>query len=138
VPQLAWEFRIGGYKPAQKWLKDRRGCALSWDDIGHYQKIVKILAETDRIMREIACRSIELSYTARACLGSALTPRRSRFFPFVHPPPRKGPGLWVPALVCARASLRGCIPATKAPPQSPHPPVAFCKAKSTRCFPDTF
>lgn len=36
-----------------KWLKDRRGRTLSWDDIGHYQKIVKILAETDRIMKEI-------------------------------------------------------------------------------------
>ena len=53
VPQLAWEFHIGGYQPAQKWLKDRRGRSLSWDDIGHYQKIVKILAETDRIMKEI-------------------------------------------------------------------------------------
>jgi hypothetical protein len=40
-------------QPAQKWLKDRRGRALSYDDIGHYQKIVKILAETDRIMKEI-------------------------------------------------------------------------------------
>jgi len=27
--------------------------ALSFDDITHYQRIVKILAETDRIMREI-------------------------------------------------------------------------------------
>jgi type I restriction-modification system DNA methylase subunit len=54
VPEIAWTFRIGGYQPAQKWLKDRRGRALSWDDIGHYQKIVKILIETDRIMREIA------------------------------------------------------------------------------------
>lgn len=53
VPRLAWEFHIGGYQPAQKWLKDRRGRSLSWDDIGHYQKIVKILAETDRIMKEI-------------------------------------------------------------------------------------
>jgi predicted helicase len=53
VPEIAWGFYIGGYQPAQKWLKDRRGRALSWDDIGHYQKIVKILAETDRIMREI-------------------------------------------------------------------------------------
>lgn len=53
VPSVAWGFHIGGYQPAQKWLKDRRGRALSWDDIGHYQKIVKILAETDRIMREI-------------------------------------------------------------------------------------
>jgi predicted helicase len=53
VPAVAWDFPIGGYQPAQKWLKDRKGRALGWDDIRHYQKIVKILAETDRIMREI-------------------------------------------------------------------------------------
>lgn len=53
VPKLAWEFHIGGYQPAQKWLKDRRGRALSYDDITHYQRIVKILSETDRIMKEI-------------------------------------------------------------------------------------
>lgn len=53
VPEMAWNFFIGGYQPAQKWLKDRRGRALSWDDIGHYQKIIKILTETDRIMKEI-------------------------------------------------------------------------------------
>lgn len=53
VPEIAWGFHIGGYQPAQKWLKDRRGRCLSWDDIGHYQKIVKILVETDRIMKEI-------------------------------------------------------------------------------------
>jgi Type ISP C-terminal specificity domain len=53
VPQAAWEFHIGGYQPAQKWLKDRKGRALSFDDVVHYQKIIKILIETDRIMREI-------------------------------------------------------------------------------------
>ena len=53
VPAVAWGLPIGGYQPAQKWLKDRRGRVLSWDDIGHYQRIVKILAETDRIMRDI-------------------------------------------------------------------------------------
>lgn len=53
VPETAWNFYIGGYQPAQKWLKDRRGRALSFDDIGHYQKIVKILLETERIMGEI-------------------------------------------------------------------------------------
>lgn len=53
VPEIAWNFYIGGYQPAQKWLKDRRGRALSWDDIGHYQRIIKILCETDRIMKEI-------------------------------------------------------------------------------------
>ena len=53
VPEIAWAFHIGGYQPAQKWLKDRRGRALSFEDIGHYQKIVKILIETDRIMKDI-------------------------------------------------------------------------------------
>ena len=53
VPPVAWSFPIGGYLPAQKWLKDRRGRALGFDDITHYQRIVKILVETDRIMREI-------------------------------------------------------------------------------------
>jgi predicted helicase len=53
VPDIAWTFPIGGYQPAQKWLKDRKGRTLSWDDVRHYQKIIKILAETDRIMREI-------------------------------------------------------------------------------------
>ena len=53
VSQTAWAFHIGGYQPAQKWLKDRKGRQLSWDDIRHYQKIIKILSETDRIMQEI-------------------------------------------------------------------------------------
>ena len=53
VPAVSWGFPIGGYQPAQKWLKDRKGRALSYDDIRHYQKIIKILAETDRIMGEI-------------------------------------------------------------------------------------
>lgn len=53
VPPIAWAFHVGGYQPAQKWLKDRRGRALSWNDIRHYQTILKVLVETDRIMKEI-------------------------------------------------------------------------------------
>jgi predicted helicase len=53
VPEIAWNFYIGGYQPAQKWLKDRKGRKLSSDDIQHYQKIIKILTETNRIMQEI-------------------------------------------------------------------------------------
>ena len=53
VPLVAWEFYIGGYQPAQKWLKDRKGRTLSFEDIRHYQKIIKILCETDRIMQTI-------------------------------------------------------------------------------------
>ena len=53
IPLKAWEFYIGGYQPAQKWLKDRSGRKLSFDDILHYQKIIVALVETDRIMQEI-------------------------------------------------------------------------------------
>lgn len=38
---------------AQKWLKDRKGRELGFDDIMHYQKIIKTLSETDRIMQII-------------------------------------------------------------------------------------
>jgi predicted helicase len=53
VPDIAWTFYIGGYQPAQKWLKDRKGRQLQFEDIKHYQKIIKILSETDRIMKTI-------------------------------------------------------------------------------------
>ena len=53
VPQLTWEFYIGGYQPAQKWLKDRKGRILSFEDILHYQKIIVALTETGRLMKEI-------------------------------------------------------------------------------------
>ena len=53
VPVTAWNFYIGGYQPAQKWLKDRHGRTLSYEDILYYQKIVKALMLTDEIMQEI-------------------------------------------------------------------------------------
>ncbi|MGB7207080.1 MAG: type ISP restriction/modification enzyme [Pyrinomonadaceae bacterium] len=53
VPEIAWNFYIGGYQPAQKWLKDRKGRHLGYDEIQHYQKIIVALTETDRLMKEI-------------------------------------------------------------------------------------
>jgi predicted helicase len=53
VTEVAWNFYIGGYQPAQKWLKDRKDRELSYEDILHYQKIIVALSETDRIMKEI-------------------------------------------------------------------------------------
>ena len=53
VPAEAWDFYIGGYQPAQKWLKDRKGRTLSYDDIEHYRKIISVLMETSRLMKEI-------------------------------------------------------------------------------------
>ena len=48
-----WAFAIGGYRPAEKWLKDRKGRTLSFDDIAHYRRICAALAETPRIMARI-------------------------------------------------------------------------------------
>jgi predicted helicase len=59
VPEIAWNFYIGGYQPAQKWLKDRKERKLEFDDILHYQKIIVALSETDRLMKEIDNIEIE-------------------------------------------------------------------------------
>ncbi len=59
VPEVAWNFYIGGYQPAQKWLKDRKERTLEFDDILHYQKIIVALTETDRLMKEIDKVDIE-------------------------------------------------------------------------------
>lgn len=53
IPESTYNFFIGGYQPAQKWLKDHRGYPLGYRDIEHYQKIIKVLVETDRIMKEV-------------------------------------------------------------------------------------
>ncbi|MCL2824800.1 MAG: hypothetical protein FWD57_12490, partial [Polyangiaceae bacterium] len=53
VPLVAWEFPIGGYLPAQRWLKDRKGRVLGSGDVRHYSRIIRVLAETCRIMHEI-------------------------------------------------------------------------------------
>lgn len=59
VPEVSWNFYIGGYQPAQKWLKDRKDRKLEFDDILHYQKIIVALTETDRLMKEIYKIEIE-------------------------------------------------------------------------------
>lgn len=53
VPLTAWEFYIGNYQPAQKWLQDRKGRKLDFHDVLHYQKIIVALVETDRLMKAI-------------------------------------------------------------------------------------
>jgi predicted helicase len=50
VPQEVWEFHVGGYQICHKWLKDRKGRVLSFDDICHYQRVVAALAETITLM----------------------------------------------------------------------------------------
>jgi len=53
VPPEVWNFHIGGYQVCEKWLKDRRGRTLTYDDLEHYCKVVTALSETIRLMAEI-------------------------------------------------------------------------------------
>ena len=54
VPVTVWEFYIGGYRPLQKYLKDRKGRVLTFEEIQHYQAIVAVLGETIDIMQQLA------------------------------------------------------------------------------------
>jgi hypothetical protein len=53
VPPKVWSFYIGGYQVCQKWLKDRKGRVLGYDELEHYRGIVAALGETIRVMGEI-------------------------------------------------------------------------------------
>jgi predicted helicase len=55
VPQSVWDFYIGGYQPARKWLQERKDAnvTLTFDDIEYYPRIIHALSETERIMEEI-------------------------------------------------------------------------------------
>jgi len=53
VAPEVWNFHIGGYQVCQKWLKDRKGRTLTYDELTHYQKVIVALKETIRLMGEI-------------------------------------------------------------------------------------
>ncbi len=69
VAPEVWEFHIGGYQVCEKWLKDRKGRALSYDDITHYQGIVTALGRTIALMAAIDAR-----IPAWPLPGSGVTP----------------------------------------------------------------
>ena len=53
VPDTVWNTHIGGYRVADKWLKDRRGRQLNYDDLEHYQSVIAALARTVEIQAQI-------------------------------------------------------------------------------------
>lgn len=53
VLKSVWDFYVGGYQPVQKWLKDRKGRTLNFEDLTHYQKIIKSLEKTIEVMKKI-------------------------------------------------------------------------------------
>jgi len=48
-----WEFHIGGYQVCQKWLKDRKGRSLNYDDCTHYLYILAALKQTQMLMQQV-------------------------------------------------------------------------------------
>lgn len=50
VRREVWEFYIGGYQPAQKWLKDQRGERLGFDGVQMYRRVLHALGETERLV----------------------------------------------------------------------------------------
>ena len=53
VSQEIWDFHIGGYQVCQKWLKDRKGRTLGYQDLLHYQKVVAVFSETASLQEKI-------------------------------------------------------------------------------------
>ncbi len=53
IPLEVWEYHIGGYQVAEKWLKDRKGRQLSSEEVAHYSRVVTAIAETISIQRDL-------------------------------------------------------------------------------------
>ena len=59
VPEAAWAFRVGGYPVCEKWLSDRKGRTLHFEETQTYQRLVSALAKTVALQATIdeACRA---------------------------------------------------------------------------------
>lgn len=58
IAELNRQFKTGmarehGYRPAQKWLKDRKGKALTYTELRHYQEIIHALTATIALMEKL-------------------------------------------------------------------------------------
>ncbi len=53
VPKAVWEFSIGGYQVAHKWLKDRKSRQLTYEELQRYSQIIAALSETLHLQQEI-------------------------------------------------------------------------------------
>jgi len=53
VSPEVWDFHVGGYQVCRRWLSDRKGRVLEFQDIGRYGQIVAALHETMGAMRRM-------------------------------------------------------------------------------------
>ncbi|OGP75565.1 MAG: hypothetical protein A2V86_07730 [Deltaproteobacteria bacterium RBG_16_49_23] len=62
-----WEYHIGGYQVAEKWLKDRKDRQLSSEEVAHYTRVITAIAETitiqetlDELFKEVETSLLEV------------------------------------------------------------------------------
>ena len=48
-----WTYTVGGYQPADRWLKDRKGRDLGYEDVNRYSLICAAICETNELMKQI-------------------------------------------------------------------------------------
>lgn len=53
VKEEHFNFQIGGYRPLEKWLKDRKGYLLDYSDIKHFKSIVNTLDMSITLIKKI-------------------------------------------------------------------------------------
>jgi predicted helicase len=53
VPPEVWAYRVGGYQVCHKWLDDRKGATLPYDERLTYQKIITALKRTLALQAQI-------------------------------------------------------------------------------------
>jgi len=53
VPEEVWDYEIGSYQVCEKWLRDRKGAVLRYEDVRRYRAILVSVAETLGVMGAI-------------------------------------------------------------------------------------
>jgi predicted helicase len=53
VSKAVWEYRIGAYQVAEKYLKDRKKRELSLEEIEHYSRVAKAIERTIEVQGEV-------------------------------------------------------------------------------------
>jgi predicted helicase len=53
VSKAVWEYRIGAYQVAEKYLKDRKKLKLPLEEIEHYRKMAKAIEGTIEVKEEV-------------------------------------------------------------------------------------
>ncbi|MGB2841859.1 MAG: type ISP restriction/modification enzyme [Halobacteriota archaeon] len=53
ISKEVWEYRIGAYQVAEKYLKDRKGRMLSLEEIEHYMRVAKVIERTIEVQEKV-------------------------------------------------------------------------------------